>query len=131
MVTKLCKLYWCYIVKMHVLYLQSNKEVQVSYPWRQHAYKGCIVQFPVASIITNQHNAKQIMFFGQKWQHFYINITITLYILIVDMLKILRIQICSLFIYIVKYVFTCETWKSQVIVCMVNMMRGILSRTWH
>jgi len=30
------------IVKMHVLYLQSNKEGQVSYPWRQHAYNGCI-----------------------------------------------------------------------------------------
>ncbi len=43
-----------------------------------------------------------------------------------DMLKkYCTFQICSLFFLIVKYVLTCEAWKSQVIVYMVNMMRGI------
>ncbi len=43
-----------------------------------------------------------------------------------DMLKnIAHFKFVVSFFKIVKYVFTCEAWKSQVIVCMVNMMRGI------
>jgi hypothetical protein len=126
------------IVKMHALYLQSNKEGQVSYPWRQHAYNGHITQFPVTwTIIVSQHIAKKLSFCKNMITslHQYIKLNNMIYINCGHVKKYCTFQICSSIFFIVKYIFAYEAWKSQVIVYMVNMMRGIywsnLSRNYN
>jgi len=86
------------IVKMHVLYLQSNKEGQVSYPWRQHASNGCIIQFPVAwTIIVSQHIAKNLYFCKKLITslHQYIKFNSMIYIDYGHVKKYCTFQICS------------------------------------
>jgi hypothetical protein len=85
------------IVKMHVLYLQSNKEGQVSYPWRQHAYNGRIIQFPVAwTIIVSQHIAKKLCFCKKLITslHQYIKLNNMIYINYEHLKKYCTFQIC-------------------------------------